>query len=164
MSESIVTNTRNVVVNDVYTFSPTLINQATFSFLNSGSNQLQGKTIDPSALGINMPQYVPGGAVDVNVGGEFDLGSVPALTVPQSAIVVRDGFSYVYRLSQDSHVGQLKVQTGRFEAGRVEIVTGLPADTRVVTSGAGFLNDGDLVRVVVDGTPSSALPASAAPK
>jgi Carboxypeptidase regulatory-like domain/TonB-dependent Receptor Plug Domain len=75
MSESIVTNTRNVVVNDIYTFSPTLINQATFSFLNSGSNQLQGKKIDPSTLGINMPQYVPGGAVDVNVGGEFDLGS-----------------------------------------------------------------------------------------
>ena len=51
MSESIVTNTRNVVVNDIYTFSPTLINQATFSFLNSGSNQLQGKKIDPSTLG-----------------------------------------------------------------------------------------------------------------
>lgn len=75
MSESFVTNTRNVVVNDVYTFSPALLNQATFSFLNSGSNQLQGKTIDPSALGINMPQYLPGGAVDVNVGGLFDLGS-----------------------------------------------------------------------------------------
>ena len=75
MSESFVTNTRNVVVNDIYTFSPSLINQATFSFLNSGSNQLQGKKIDPSTLGINMPQYAPGGAVDVNVGGEFDLGS-----------------------------------------------------------------------------------------
>jgi len=75
MSESFVTNTRNVVVNDIYTFSPTLINQATFSFLNSGSNQLQGKKIDPTTLGINMPQYLPGGAVDVNVGGEFDLGS-----------------------------------------------------------------------------------------
>jgi len=75
MSESFVTTTRHVVVNDVYTFSPTLINQATFSFLNSGSNQLQGKKVDPSTLGINMPQYLPGGAVDVNVGGEFDLGS-----------------------------------------------------------------------------------------
>ena len=75
MAESIVTSTRNVVVNDIYTFSPTLINQATFSFLNSGSNQLQNKKIDPTTLGINMPQYVPGGAVDVNVGGEFDLGS-----------------------------------------------------------------------------------------
>jgi Carboxypeptidase regulatory-like domain len=64
MSESIVANTRQAVVNDIYTFSPTLINQATFSFLDSGSNQVQGKSIDPSSLGINMPQYVPQGAID----------------------------------------------------------------------------------------------------
>jgi hypothetical protein len=44
MSESFVTNTREAVVNDVYTFRPTLINQFTFSFLDSGSNQLQGKS------------------------------------------------------------------------------------------------------------------------
>ena len=31
---------------------------------------------------------------------------------------------------------------------RVEITTPLPADARVVVQGAGFLNDGDLVRVV----------------
>jgi outer membrane receptor protein involved in Fe transport len=75
MSESFVTNTRNVVANDIYTFSPSLINQFTFSFLNSGSNQLQGKKVDPSEFGINMPQYVPGGSVNVNVGGNFVLGS-----------------------------------------------------------------------------------------
>jgi len=75
MSESFVTNTRSVVVNDIYTFKPTLINEFTFSFLNSGSNQLQGKNVPPSTFGINMPQYVPQGAIDVNVGGEFDLGS-----------------------------------------------------------------------------------------
>ena len=31
---------------------------------------------------------------------------------------------------------------------RIEIVAGLPADGRVVDSGAGFLSDGDVVRVV----------------
>jgi len=30
--------------------------------------------------------------------GEFELGSSGALTVPQTAVVVRDGFSYVYRV------------------------------------------------------------------
>jgi HlyD family secretion protein len=79
--------------------------------------------------------------------GEFDLGAVPALTVPQPAVVVRDGFSYVYRVNPDNRVSQVKVQTGRFESGRVEIVSGLPTDARIVASGAGFLNDGDLVRV-----------------
>ncbi len=46
-------------------------------------------------------------------GGEFDLGSAPALTVPQQAVVVRDGFSYVFRLNPDNRVSQVKVRTGR---------------------------------------------------
>jgi RND family efflux transporter MFP subunit len=94
--------------------------------------------------------------------GEFDLGAVPALTVPQPAIVVRDGFSYVYRVNPDNRVSQLKVQTGRFEAGRVEITAGLPADARLVASGAGFLNDGDLVRLVEAAPRPAAAAASAA--
>jgi len=79
--------------------------------------------------------------------GEFDLGATPALTVPQPAVVVRDGFSYVYRVGADNRVAQVKVQTGRLAGDRVEITGGLPADARVVASGAGFLNDGDLVRL-----------------
>jgi multidrug efflux pump subunit AcrA (membrane-fusion protein) len=80
--------------------------------------------------------------------GEFELGATPALTLPQPAVVVRDGFSYVYRLNTDSRVSQIKVQTGRLVGDRVEITGGLPVDVRIVASGAGFLNDGDLVRVV----------------
>jgi outer membrane receptor protein involved in Fe transport len=75
MSESIVTNTREAVVNDIYTFNPSLLNQFTFSFLNSGSNQLQGKNVPPSTFGITMPQYPPTGSLDINVGGDFTLGS-----------------------------------------------------------------------------------------
>jgi len=80
--------------------------------------------------------------------GEFDLGATPALTVPQTALVVRDGFSYVYRVNPDNRVSQVKVQTGRLAGDRVEITGGLAADARLVASGGGFLNDGDLVRVV----------------
>jgi RND family efflux transporter MFP subunit len=79
--------------------------------------------------------------------GEFDLGMTPALTVPQAALVVRDGFNYVFRLNPDQRISQLKVQTGRLAGDRIEILSGLAADARVVVSGAGFLNDGDLVRV-----------------
>ena len=92
--------------------------------------------------------------------GEFDLGATAALVVPQSALVVRDGFSYVYRVNADGRVNQLKVQTGRFQDGRVEITSGLAADAPLVASGAGFLNDGDLVRVVESGAPRA--PAAAA--
>lgn len=75
ISESFKADTRQVVVNDTYTFRPNLLNEATFSFLSTGSDQLQTKTIDPTALGINMPQYVPTGSVSVNVGDAFTLGS-----------------------------------------------------------------------------------------
>ena len=68
--------------------------------------------------------------------------------MPQPAVVVRDGFSYVYRVNADNRVTQVKVQTGRLSGDRVEITGGLPADARIVAAGAGFLNDGDLVRVV----------------
>ena len=79
--------------------------------------------------------------------GEFELGATQALTVPQRALVVRDGFNYVFRLGEDNRVSQLKVQTGRLAGERVEVVSGLPPDARIVVNGAGFLNDGDLVRV-----------------
>jgi RND family efflux transporter MFP subunit len=79
-------------------------------------------------------------------GGEFDLGAAPALTVPQSALVLRDGFSYVYRVNADNRVSQIRVRTGRRSGDRVEVIEGIAADTPLAVDGAGFLNDGDLVR------------------
>jgi HlyD family secretion protein len=100
--------------------------------------------------------------------GTFALGSSPALTVPQTAVVVRDGFSYVYRVNADHRVAQLKVQAGRQVGDRVEITSPLPADARLVASGGGFLADGDLVRVVETSKqnmpPTQAVPAPAASK
>ncbi|MEQ1636107.1 MAG: efflux RND transporter periplasmic adaptor subunit [Methylococcales bacterium] len=87
--------------------------------------------------------------------GAFDLGSSGALTVPQQAVVVRDGFNYLFQLGKDQHVAQMKVQVGRRSGERVEILAGLslPADVLFVVQGAGFLNDGDLVKVVAAKTP-----------
>ena len=79
--------------------------------------------------------------------GEFELGEAEALTVPQQAVVVREAFSYVFSVGEDSRVAQLKVSTGRRAGDRVEILDGLADEARVVVAGAGFLNDGDLVRV-----------------
>ena len=100
--------------------------------------------------------------------GEFDLGATDALTIPQRALVVRDGFNYVFRLGEGNRVGQLKVQTGRLAGERVEVVSGLPPDARIVVNGAGFLNDGDLVRLAEENGPNQAAaqaqPASSAIK
>jgi RND family efflux transporter MFP subunit len=80
--------------------------------------------------------------------GEFQLAQSPALTLPQSALVLREGFAYVFRLEGEDRVAQTKVELGRRLGERVEIIGGLDAAARVVESGAGFLADGDAVKVV----------------
>lgn len=80
--------------------------------------------------------------------GEFELARSPALTLPQTAVVLREGFAYVFRLEGADRVAQTKVELGRRQGERVEIVAGLAPEARVVASGVGFLADGDVVRVV----------------
>ena len=80
--------------------------------------------------------------------GEFEIGNSRALTLPQSAVLLRDGFSYVLRVGADSKVIETKVEVGRRVGDRIEITSGLDAAAHVVASGGGFLTDGDTVRVV----------------
>ncbi|WP_195812350.1 efflux RND transporter periplasmic adaptor subunit [Xylophilus rhododendri] len=84
--------------------------------------------------------------------GTFQLGTSDALTVPQQSVVVREAFSYVFVPGADNRVAQRKVATGRRIGERIEIVSGLEANQAVVTQGAGFLNDRDLVRIANNGT------------
>lgn len=85
--------------------------------------------------------------------GEFELGRAPALTLPQSAIVLREGFATLFRLDGEDRVAQTKVTLGRRSGDRVEVVSGLQVGMRVVESGAGFLADGDAVKVVAGARP-----------
>ena len=94
--------------------------------------------------------------------GEFELGTSPALTVPQQAVVVRDGFSYAFRLNTDQRVSQTKLQIGRRVGDRVEVLAGASASDVLVASGAGFLNDGDLAKVVPLEKPASIGPVEPA--
>ena len=97
--------------------------------------------------------------------GEFEVGSGSGLTLPQSAVLLRDGFSYVLRVGPDLKVTQTKVLIGRRVGDRIEITAGLDAAARVVAAGGGFLGDGDTVRVV-GAAPAKAVAAAsaAAPK
>jgi len=83
--------------------------------------------------------------------GEFEVGNLQALTLPPSAVLLRDGFSYVLRVGPDARVIQTKVTIGRRTGERVEILEGIDASARVVAAGGGFLSDGDLVLVVESG-------------
>ncbi len=79
--------------------------------------------------------------------GDFSVGEREGLTLPQSAVVLRDGFNWVFQIGPNNKVQQLKVNVGARVGDRIEIVSGLPKDARVVSQGAGFLADGDVVRV-----------------
>lgn len=111
-----------------------------------------GPTVDPQTR--NGLVYVDLPAVDTAVRagmfarGEFDLGAAPALTLPQTAVLLREGFAYVFRVGNDHKVAQTKVAVGRRFGERIEILAGLDPVARVAATGAGFLADGDTVRVV----------------
>ena len=108
------------------------------------------------------------------VRGEFELGRREALTLPQAAVVLREGFTYVFRIEGEgsetatntaaatAKVALTKVGTGRRLGERIE-VAGLAPDARVVASGAGFLADGDTVRLVAPET-AAVTPAASATK
>jgi RND family efflux transporter MFP subunit len=82
--------------------------------------------------------------------GSIEVGRAPAQILPLSAVTVRDGYSYIFVIGKDDKVLQKRIEVGRFFADGVEVIGGLaPADT-VVAQGAGFLHDGDLVRVSRD--------------
>ena len=59
--------------------------------------------------------------------GEFELGPARALTLPQSAVLLRDGFGYVFKVGADDKVAQTKVSVGRRVGDRIEITGGLDA-------------------------------------
>lgn len=79
--------------------------------------------------------------------GLFEIGASQGLTVPAQAIVVRDGHNYVFVIGADNKAAQRKIDTGRRVGDRVEVLQGLKPDEAVAVQGAGFLNEGDLVKV-----------------
>jgi RND family efflux transporter MFP subunit len=119
-----------------------------------GKVRMLGPTVDTASRNALVYVDLPASAAEAGLRagmfahGEIELGVSPALTLPQSAVVTRDGFSYVYAVNADNKVALTKVTVGRRVGERIEIRDGLGADARVVAGGAGFLADGDTVRVV----------------
>ncbi|KOY00812.1 hemolysin secretion protein D [Pseudomonas nunensis] len=80
--------------------------------------------------------------------GQIELPPREALTVPDTAVILRDGRSYVFTLSDDSHVAQRPVEVGRRLMNSVEILSGLDEPARIVRAGGAFLSDGASVTLV----------------
>lgn len=142
-----------------------------------GGGQVQGKlrsiapTVDPQTRNALVYVDLPGLMQSENAlragmfaRGEFMIGQSDALTVPQVAVVPRDGFNTVMVLQPDNRVRLTRIQAGRRIGDRIEVKgEQFGADAQVVVDGAGFLNDGDMVRVSeVAAQPGQAAPAAAA--
>ncbi len=98
--------------------------------------------LNPAA---GMPQPKTG----ILVSGNFEFDPTDALTVPATAVTLRDGFSYVFVLNTKDQptVTRKRVETGRRQNDRVEILSGVEKNEDVVISGGAFLADGSVVRV-----------------
>lgn len=93
--------------------------------------------------------------------GELLLGELDATTVPAEAVVERDGYRYVFVLREGDLVEQRRIETGAREAGAIQVLSGLAAGERIAVQGAGFLGDGDRVRIVeAVSAPAAASPAT----
>lgn len=78
--------------------------------------------------------------------GEIELGSAALWTLPESVLLSRDGHSFVYLVGDHGVARATRVHTGVRQRGLVE-VRGLSPDAQVVATGAGFVKDGERVRV-----------------
>ena len=96
------------------------------------------------------------------VGGQIESGQSTAFLLPQTALVLRDGFSYVMQVDETNRIKQTVVQLGQRQGEQIEILSSLPPQARVVASGAAFLNEGDKVRIATtDETPAPTMPTTA---
>lgn len=89
--------------------------------------------------------------------GRIATGRRQGLVVPATAVLPQpDGQSIVYVLGADNQVSARAIEVGTRlpavdQSAQVEVISGLQAGERVVTTGAGYLQEGDTV-TVVDGS------------
>lgn len=135
----------------------------------TGTVRLVAPTIDTkSRNGLVYVALPPGAPLKAggHARGEIEVGSSTVLTLPEAVVLNRDGQPFVFVLGADS-VAQLKrIETGERQRGLVEVTGGLDAGSKVVATGAGFVKDGERVRVAPSpsATPPAAQAAAQAPR
>jgi RND family efflux transporter MFP subunit len=131
----------------------------------SGKITLISPALDPGSTTVEIwvrienPKglFRPGTAVHVNVAGRT---ASKALVVPSAAVIVASsGKSAVMVIGSDGVAHQTPVTTGISDHGETQIVTGLSAGQKVVTTGAGSMDDGTRVKVAAPGGSDSDQPA-----
>lgn len=99
----------------------------------------------PAGSGLSAGMYLT---------GRFALPPREAQTVPEAAIVQRDGNQYLMQVDGESRVHLIKVRTGRRQGESIELLGKVDPAARYVKSGGAFLSEGVLVQVVAAGPKS----------
>ena len=82
--------------------------------------------------------------------GELVVASAEALAIPESSVLMRDGYPFVFVVGADGVARRVRIETGSRQRGIVEVTAGLTPSMRVIGQGGGFVKDGDVVRVEAD--------------
>ncbi|GAB1406578.1 efflux RND transporter periplasmic adaptor subunit [Thermomonas brevis] len=80
--------------------------------------------------------------------GRIATGVGEVVAVPGAAVVLRDGFPTVFVVEGGNKAKAVRIRQGSRDAQHVQVLEGVQPGQQVVTDGAGFLADGDSVRVV----------------
>lgn len=78
--------------------------------------------------------------------GRIEVSQSQGLVLPESAVLSRDGRPFAYVVEAQGRARAVPLQLGGRQGGFVE-VTGLPATAEVIAVGAGFVKEGEQVRV-----------------
>lgn len=118
-----------------------------------GSIRIVSPTVNPNTH--NGTIYVDVPADDALRPGMFARGRIElsrgnSLMVPLNSLVSSDGYHYVYTVNPDRTVRRQMIETGTIQGDNIEVRAGLEPGVNIVTSGAGFLKDGDRVNVIGD--------------
>ncbi|KOR30940.1 hypothetical protein TI04_03360 [Achromatium sp. WMS2] len=117
----------------------------------TGKVRLLAPTLDPKTrmglVYVDLPVDSPAKA-GMFARGIITSNSTKATVLPTSAVIVRDGFSYVFIVNDNHTVRQIKVVTGRLQKDLVEIISDVDPDADIVLAGGAFLENGDKVSLM----------------
>lgn len=116
----------------------------------TGTVRQTGAMVDPRTRNATVYVDLPtdsAAKMGMYASGAFILGERQVLTLPQTAIVFRDGFSNVVLIQDDNSVRIKRVETSGNEGDLVAISSGIEPNQRYVRQGGAFLNTGDYVRI-----------------
>jgi RND family efflux transporter MFP subunit len=115
-----------------------------------GRVRLVAPTIDARSRNGRVYVTLPAGAplkAGGHAKGEIVLAEATMLTLPEAVVFNRDGTAFVYVVGDDHKARLTRIGTGARQRGLVEVSAGLQPGARVVATGAGFVKDGERVRI-----------------